>query len=60
MPRKFYALFFLPRSPLFYAMTPFLRIERKKKSPFFRYSPFFALSLQINLARRNPFANKIN
>ena len=27
MPRKFYA-FFLPRSPLFYAMIPFLRIER--------------------------------
>lgn len=56
MPRKFYALFFLPRSPLFLRNdTFFYALNDKKNLHFFRYSPIFALSLQIDLARRNPF-----
>ena len=55
MPRKFYALFFRPVLHFLRNDTLFLRIERKKNSSKFRYSPIFALSLQIDLERRNPF-----
>ena len=59
MPRKFYALFFAPFSTFLRNDTPFYALNGKKSSKF-RYSPIFALSLQVNLVRSNPFANNIN